>query len=392
MEAISKVEIAGLCESPARLFVVNQRKTKSGPSGSISRFVLDLNPTLFNFLAAAMSPLNALHARVALVLETTQIENQVRDVGLDGGRPFYSMKPTSRAFVAKALLNISTTKALIDRLEVDDQLRCLCGFSHGKVPSESTFSRHFRALCVDGVLDRTHENLVRSYVGSETVHHLSRDSSAIDGREKPQRKAKAAPTPKKKTGRPRKGAEPVYRGVSRLQTQMGQDYKTSLAQLPQVCDIGSKTNSKGHSSHWIGFKLHLDVADNGLPISCFTSSASLHDSQVAIPLSQMTRERVGGVFYELMDKAYDAEGIKNAVRTLGHVPIIQPASRGKHQPAPLDDAQAQRFKNRTAVERTFSALKENHGARFVRVRSPQKVHTHLMFGVITVFALILLGI
>jgi K+-transporting ATPase c subunit len=36
----------------------------------------------------------------------------------------------------------------------------------------------------------------------------------------------------------------------------------------------------------------LDVNDDGLPISVVTTSASLHDSQVAIPLAKLTAQRV----------------------------------------------------------------------------------------------------
>ena len=37
---------------------------------------------------------------------------------------------------------------------------------------------------------------------------------------------------------------------------------------------------------WIGYKLHLDVADGDIPISGLLTSASLHDSQAAIPLAK----------------------------------------------------------------------------------------------------------
>jgi hypothetical protein len=46
--------------------------------------------------------------------------------------------------------------------------------------------------------------------------------------------------------------------------------------------------------------------------------------------------------------------------------------------SPEDEA---RYKERTAVERAFSELKDNYGARSVRVRGALKVMAHLMFGV-----------
>ncbi len=48
------------------------------------------------------------------------------------------------AFVAKAVLGLTTTEALIERLKVDRALRRICGFSMWKrMPAPSTFSRAF---------------------------------------------------------------------------------------------------------------------------------------------------------------------------------------------------------------------------------------------------------
>ena len=78
-----------------------------------------------------------------------------------------------------------------------------------------------------------------------------------------------------------------------------------LADLPRVCDVGTKRNAKGHTTSWIGYKLHVDTADGGIPISCVMTSASSHDSQVAIPLGTLTAGRVENL-YDLMDAAYDS--------------------------------------------------------------------------------------
>ena len=51
------------------------------------------------------------------------------------------------------------------------------------------------------------------------------------------------------------------------------------------------------------------------------TSASLHDSQVAIPLATMTDARVTNL-YDLMDSAYDAAEIREHSEALGHVAII----------------------------------------------------------------------
>ena len=114
-----------------------------------------------------------------------------------------------------------------------------------------------------------------------------------------------------------------------------------LADLPTQCDIGGKKNSQGNTEYWRGYKLHLDVADGQIPISAVLTSASVHDSQVAIPLATMTTQRVT-YCYAVMDSAYDAYHIKEQSRVLGHVPIVDPKTppQPKGQTIPLGPAAA----------------------------------------------------
>ena len=94
---------------------------------------------------------------------------------------------------------------------------------------------------------------------------------------------------------------------------------------------------------WIGYKLHIDAADASIPVSCILTSASLHDSQVAIPLATMTDARVTNL-YDLMDSAYDAVEIREHSQALGHVAIIDenPRRDAARKQALLTEAQAQR--------------------------------------------------
>ena len=138
--------------------------------------------------------------------------------------------------------------------------------------------------------------------------------------------------------------------------------------------------------------MHLDVADGQIPISAVLTSASVHDSQVAIPLATLSTQRVT-YFYEVMDAAYEAYHIEEQSRQLGHIPIIDPKAPGgpksqaKHIPMSkakreLSPAQKQRYKERTMVERVNARLKDEFGARHIRVRGAKKVMAHLMFGVL----------
>ena len=179
------------------------------------------------------------------------------------------------------MFDIPTTRALIERLEVDKTLRRLCGWSHrGEIPSEVTFSRAFAEFSQSALSARLHEAPIEKTLGDHLVGHVSRDVTAIEAREKPARKPRK---PKRKRGHPRKGEERP-RERRRVERQLKMILAQMLDDLPRTCDVGTKRNAKGHTTSWIGYKLHIDAADGGIPLSCILTSASLHDSRVAIPL------------------------------------------------------------------------------------------------------------
>ena len=181
-----------------------------------------------------------------------------------------------------------------------------------------------------------------------------------------------------------KRAKNLPRAPKRLELQPQRTLAQNLAELPRHCGHGAKKGSKGHMEYWRGYKLHLSVIDGDIPVSAILTSANMHDSQASIPLMQMSAQRVQ-TLYDLMDSAYDADAIHAYSRCLGHVPIIDPAQRGDW--TPLDPAQRQRFRERSANERVNGRLKDFFGGRTVRVRGAAKVMCHLMFGVLAITAL-----
>lgn len=114
------------------------------------------------------------------------------------------------------------------------------------------------------------------------------------------------------------------------------------------------------------------------------TSASVHDSQVAIPLATMTATRVTHC-YDLMDAAYCSEEIRTHSRSLGHVPLIDHNPRGGEK-IKFSPHEAQRYKERTQAERTNARLKDEFGGRNIWVRGHEKVMLHLMFGLLALTA------
>lgn len=322
------------------------------------------------------------------------------------GRPLQDRQALACAFIAKAVYGMQTTRQLIERLQADAQLRSLCGWnSIQQLPHESTFSRAFAEFAKTELPQRIHEALIIQTQGQRLIGHIARDATAIVARERfPEPPAEPKRVQKRKRGRPKKGDTSLP--AKRLERQRQQTLAQMLEELPTACDVGVKTASDGNQRYWRGHKLHIDVADGQIPISCILTSASVHDSQVAIPLATMTAARVTSL-YDLMDAAYDAHHIREHSRSLGHVPIIAvnqglvpitnpkaadsmrgydkrrklPKNRPRRTP-PLELAEKQRYRERTMSERVNARLKEEFGASHIRVRGAEKVMAHLMFGVL----------
>ena len=330
-------------------------------------------------------PLTEKERQLFNILELLQIEKFVGRPAQRFGRKRHDRRALARAFVAKAVYNHPYTCSTREALRTSRGLRRLCGYARrGDIPSESVFSRAFAEFAETGLGDQVHAALVKQWVSPELVGHISRDATAIEGREKPVAKVRPPkPAPRKK-GRPRRGEVREPKPETRLQRQVGQSAAEALKELPVHCQVGTKKNSTGYKESWIGYKLHADVSDGCLPISVAVTGASVHDSQVAIPLIKLTSQRVD-YLYDLMDAAYDARPIYAVSRSLGHVPIIDKNGRGR-EVSPLAPHEAARYKERTVAERFNSRLKEEFGGGNVMVRGGKKVALHLMFGVIALFA------
>ena len=96
---------------------------------------------------------------------------------------------------SRLMWDLPTTRHLIDRFKVTPTLRRLCGWSCVvEISSETTFSRAFAEFSQSRLPERMHEALVEEALGDAFIDHVSRDSTATGGWEKP--------APKRKHGRP----------------------------------------------------------------------------------------------------------------------------------------------------------------------------------------------
>lgn len=399
---------------------LNERSTATKP-------LMDLTPrqvllqfghvtqqTLFPILEEKLGPLCPQLKLLTAVAALIPLEQLLCARRAHTGRRPKDRAAMALAFIAKAVLNLPHTRDLIHRLRVDRALREICGWeSPQALPHESKFSRAFALFAATQLPQQLHQAVVEATQGQRLIGHIARDSTAIPTRERfpetPAQKARKKEAKEEKQQKKRKSktkpdrpkrakgaharAKASERGT-RIQRQRQQSLGDMLTGIPTECGIGVKKDSHGNERYWTGYKLHLDVADGQVPISAILTSASVHDSQIAIPLMTMTSERVTHL-YELMDSAYDADAIHEHVRQSGRVPIIAPhGRRGTKKPSKMPKvlpdkpapqlcwAKRDRFKERTMVERVNARLKDEFGASQIRVRGAVKVMAHLMFGVL----------
>ena len=364
-----------------------------------------IQSSLFPWLREEVDPITSALERLIIVLDSIGLESFLPGPPRGGrGRKPDDRRALARAFVAKVVLDIPTTTATIERLAIDRSLRRICGWERARdVPSEATFSRAFAEFAASELPQRMHEALVKRTLGDRIVGCVARDATEIEAREKPAKpgpgnRAEPPPDtppnpPPRKRGRPRKG-EGRPKTPTRLERQAKQSLSEMLAELPIDGDVGTKQNAKGFRVSWIGYKLHSDVADGQIPVACLLTAASVHASQVAIPLMTLTGQRTT-YLYDLMDAAYDAQQIAEHSLMLGHVPVIDINFRTDADAKAERKAEARRraILNipdpgdtldtfRTMVERINARLKDEFGARYLRVRGAAKAFCHLMFGIL----------
>lgn len=346
-------------------------------------------PELFNTIQCSLFPdleeilgeLNSKHKEFIRAIELIDLEKYTKLFQWKriGCKP-HNRESILKSLIAKSIFNIKHTRGLVCYLKSSSILRRLCGWENlADIPSESTFSRAFNSFSNIEVGNLIHNDLITENLSHKIIGHASKDATSVAGREKSCRKNSHGKKHNKKRGRPAKGVV-VEKEPRRLELQPHRTLKENLDDLPNLCDWGTKKNSNGKRYTWKGYKLHLDVSDSGIPISAIVTSASIHDSQVAIPLMQTSNQRVLN-FYDLMDCAYDAPEIHSFSKKLNHIPIIDNNPR-RGKKIEFEPAKKIRYNERTSAERANSELKDNYGLENIFVKGSKKVRLNIMLSVI----------
>lgn len=207
-------------------------------AGIMQRWTL-IQHELMPDLRADIGALTLRLEKLVHTLEWVRIEEFAGGAWSGVGRPPHDHGALASAFVAKAVLGLSTTAALIERLQIDRALKRIFGFPMWKrLPDESSFSRAFAQFAEENLAERVHEALIKAHLGGGLISHISRDGTAIEAREKPVKKVTVTIEPvvvEVKRGRPKTG-EVLEAKLTRINQQLQQSLAQMLADLPQHCD------------------------------------------------------------------------------------------------------------------------------------------------------------
>jgi transposase len=333
------------------------------------------------------------------ILDFAQIEKNITVVSITNIPK--DREEIARAFIAKSVYNIQTTRDLIDRLKVDRTLRMLCGWRYkNDIPSESKFSRVFKELSKLKIAQKTHEQFVKEYLSNKTFFYNATDATKIPLREKPVKKDKMEKV-KHKAGRPKKGEtrEPIKPTILKQQKEL-LTVEEKLTLVSRDCGVGIKQNSKGNREVWIGGKLHISAVDGDIPVTAFYSGANVHDSSVALPLIAETSKRVN-YLYDLQDAGYDADIIREFSTSLGHRPIIDINPKNskelkiqielmEHESKTFQyinqhlNCDEEHYNQRSMVERVNKYLKDDFGCDKIYYQGATKVASVLAFGILSI--------
>lgn len=364
--------------------------------------ILNLESTLFPALKEELrlEELSHKESKLIKILDFAQIEKNVTVVSITNTPK--DREEIARAFIAKSVYNIQTTRDLIDRLHSDRTLRILCGWRYkNDIPSESKFSRVFKSLSELQIAQKTHEQFVKEYLCDTVFFYNATDATKIPLREKPLKVEKEEKKPKLKRGRPKKGEtrEPIKPTILNQQKDM-QTVDEMLSLISTDCGVGVKQNSKGNREVWIGGKLHISTVDGDIPITAIYSGANVHDSSVALPLIGETSKRVS-YLYDLQDAGYDADIIREFSIKSGHRPIIDinpKNSQVLRDKIQLIEDEKKKFEylnlpqssdihhynQRSMVERVNKYLKEDFGCNTIYYQGATKVASVLAFGILSI--------
>ncbi len=187
---------------------------------------------LFPWLEQELDPLSEKEREFVQVVSLLDLPSHMKEFRWQGfGRKKKSRTSMAKAFIAKSVYKFETTDILIEYLRSCKNIRRLCGWElSSQIPSSATFSRAFTEFATHSLPQNIHEAMVKKHCGQRLAGHISRDATDIKSREKPVKtvSSEAAPKPKGRRGRPRKGEILPPKPSTRVELQSTRSLEENL--------------------------------------------------------------------------------------------------------------------------------------------------------------------
>ena len=216
------------------------------PRNALLQFGHILQHVLFPAVELETGPLSKQLQLIASVVSLVPLERLLSARRSWTGRPSKDRAALVTAFIAKAVLNLPTTRDLMGRLRVDEPLRMFCGWASVKaLPHESKFSRAFAEFAATELVQQLHAAVIEATQRERLIGHIARDSTAILVRERypetaEQKKAKKGKEGKE--GERREEAEVPTRGT-RQKTSRRHTGRETEEGPPQARQSGGSRHS-----------------------------------------------------------------------------------------------------------------------------------------------------
>jgi hypothetical protein len=131
---------------------------------TLSQYWMTIQGSLFPWLTEELGKLTKKQQELVSTLELLRIERFTFSNRGFPGCPLKNRSAIARAFIAKMVYNMPTTRILLDRLASDITLRRICGWERiNDVPHESTFSRAFDEFSRTQLPQLVHETFIKTH-------------------------------------------------------------------------------------------------------------------------------------------------------------------------------------------------------------------------------------
>lgn len=209
------------------------------------------------------------------------------------GRKPYSRHSMIRAFIVKHLEEIKSVPKLITFLDAHPMLTEMCGFTMGCLPDNSQFYR-FLGDINGSEIENIHHKINKELIQDGVI---SLDQFAMDS------KPVMAATKHNNFKNPRRSKD-KNKNIKR----------NPQATLGYYSYISKPDGSKDYEFFW-GYRTHVIVCKEGIPLVTATLPNSFTDAQVAMrmirKLKRVYKFKKGAIF--IADSAYDERNIYNLI-------------------------------------------------------------------------------